>query len=227
MVLVEASENSITHARVDAWRTEQRGSVANRAVLIAIRVASSGVGRGEAVSDPFDSTQSGWSRYYVKSSPLLQRELSIFDDESFADDPVFAVVGKKRVFEILNASGSVVMTALMKGVTLSKFEYTNAEGTSAGKLKVNSVLSKKYMELALASGGAWTVVRDAGAKQTYAVLEDNVAIVKLDLTTLALQRNYAVDIAESVDLPLALGLVWAINFAHLQRIGAMGAVAAV
>ena len=47
----------------------------------------------------------------------------------------------------------------------------------------------------------------------------------MDLTTLALKRNYPVDIAESVDLPLALGLVWAINFAHLQRVGAMGAAA--
>ena len=59
------------------------------------------------------------------------------------------------------------------------------------------------------------------------MLADDVAVVTLDLTTLALQRNYAVDIADSVDLPLALGLVWAINFAHLQRLGAMGAVAAV
>ena len=179
------------------------------------------------MSDALDGREGRWRRYYVTSSPLLQRELSIFDDESFADDPVFTVAGKKRVFEILSASGSVVMTACMKGVTLSKFEYTNADGTLAGKLKVNSVLSKTYMELALAGGGAWTVVRDAGLKHTYEVLEDDVAVVKLDLTTLALQRNYAVDIAESVDLPLALGLVWAINFAHLQRIGAMGAAAAV
>ena len=59
------------------------------------------------------------------------------------------------------------------------------------------------------------------------MLADDVAVVTLDLTTLALQRNYAVDISEGVDLPLALGLVWAIDFAHLQRISAMGAVAAV
>ncbi len=178
------------------------------------------------MSDALDNTEVGWSRYYVKSSALLQRDLSIFEDESFAEEPVFAVVGKKRAAEILNASGSVVMKALMKGVTKSKIEYTNADGTPAGNLKINSVLGKKYMELALASGGAWTVVRDAGVKQGYAVLEDDMAVVKMDLTTLPLKRNYPVDIAESVDLPLALGLVWAINFAHLQRVGAMGAAAA-
>jgi hypothetical protein len=59
------------------------------------------------------------------------------------------------------------------------------------------------------------------------VVEDDVALVTMDLTTLPLKRNYPVDIAEGVDLPLALGVVWAINFAHLQRVGAMGAAAAV
>jgi hypothetical protein len=179
------------------------------------------------VSDPSESTDDGWTRYYVKSSAVLQRDLSIFDDESFGGDPVFAVVGKKREADILDASGSVVMTARMKGVTATKIEFTNADGTSAGNLKINSLLSKKYMELALAGGGVWTVVRDAGVKQSYAVLDDDAAVVTLDLTTLPLKRNYPVDIAESVDLPLALGLVWAINFAHLQRVGAMGAAAAV
>jgi hypothetical protein len=114
---------------------------------------------------------------------------------------VFSVVGKKRAAEILNASGSVVLKALMKGVTASKIEYTNADGTLAGNLKINSVLSKKYMELALAGGGAWTVVRDAGVKQSFAVLEDDVAVVKMDLTTLALKRNYPVVISEGRTSP--------------------------
>lgn len=178
------------------------------------------------MSDSLDDTEVGWSRYFVKSSALLQRALSIFEDGTFTEDPVFTVVGEKRAAEFLDASGSVVMKALRKGVTATKIEYTNADGALAGNLKINSVLSKKYMELALASGGAWTVVRDAGVKQAYAVLDDGVVVVKMDLTTLPLKRNYPVDIAESADLPLALGLVWAINFAHLQRVGAIGAAGA-
>jgi hypothetical protein len=38
--------------------------------------------------------------------------------------------------------------------------------------------------------------------------------------------NPSIDIAESVDLPLALGLVWAINFTYLQTVAAGGALAA-
>lgn len=178
------------------------------------------------MSDGVDSSEAGSKRYYAKSSALLQRDLSIFADESFAE-PVFSVVGEKRAAEIVDASGSVRMKAHMKGVTLSHFEYTDPDGALVGTLKINSVRSKKYMELTLASGGGWTVVKDAGVKQSYVVLEDGAPIVRLDLTTLALKRNYPVDIAESVDLPLALGLVWAINFAHLRKIGAAGAVAAV
>jgi hypothetical protein len=42
-----------------------------------------------------------------------------------------------------------------------------------------------------------------------------------------LKRHYAVDIADGVGLPLMLGVVWSINFAHLRKGGAAGAVAAV
>ncbi len=61
------------------------------------------------------------------------------EDESLAGDLVYAVVDEKRAAEIVDASGSAVMTALMKGATLSTFEFANADGTRAGKLKVNSV----------------------------------------------------------------------------------------
>jgi hypothetical protein len=178
------------------------------------------------MGDGVDGTEVGWTRYYAKSSPLLQRDLWVFADESFTE-PVLSVVGEKRAAEIADASGSVVMKAHMKGVTLSHFEYTDADDALAGTLKIHSALSKKYMEFTLTDGRVWTVVKDTGVKQSYAVLDDDVPIVKVNLTTLALKRNYPVDIADGVDLPLALGLVWAINFAVLRKMGAAGAVAAV
>jgi len=69
-------------------------------------------------------------------------------------------------------------------------------------------------------------VQSGALKQFYSVLEDDVPIAKLDLSTLALKKQYPVDIAESVDLPLAVGLVWAINFNHLTRVAATGGLAA-
>lgn len=82
------------------------------------------------------------------------------------------------------------------------------------------------MEFTLAGGTQWTVVQSGALKQIYSVLEVDVPIAKLDLKDLALKKKYPVDIAESADLPLVLGLVWAINFAYLRRAGAAGGVAA-
>jgi hypothetical protein len=95
-------------------------------------VIASDVERGGAKSDEVASTEAGWHRYYATSSPLLQRDLSIFEDDSLAGDPVVAVVGKKREAEILDVGGSMVMRAYMKGVTLTKIEYTNADDSLAG-----------------------------------------------------------------------------------------------
>ena len=176
------------------------------------------------MSDTSASAEPGWNRYYVKSSGLLERDLSVYRDESL-EDRMFSIVGDKKGAEISDAGGNVVMTVVVTKGFLTKVEYTNADGTSAGHLKTNSVFSKKPMELTRAGGAEWTVVKTGGLKQFYSVLENDVPIAKMDLKTLALKRKYPLDIAESVDLPLAMGLVWAINFAHLRRVSGAGAAA--
>jgi hypothetical protein len=177
------------------------------------------------MSDPDAWLEDGWNRFHVKSSGALQRDLSVYRDESF-EDQVFTIVGDKHGAEIVDASGTVVMTAVVKKAIPAKIEYTNADGTVAGNLKTNSIFSKKRLEFTLAGGAEWTIVQDGALKQLYSVLENDAPIAKLDLTDLALSKKYPVEIAESADLPLVLGLVWAINFAYLQRVGAAGGVAA-
>ena len=177
------------------------------------------------MSDPDARVEDGWNRFYVKSSGALQRDLSVYRDESF-EDQVFTIVGDKHGAEIVDASGTVVMTAVVKKAIPAKIEYTNPDGSLAGNLKTNSILSKKRLEFTLADGTEWAIVQSGALKQIYSVREDDVPIAKLDLTDLALKKKYPVDIAESADLPLVLGLVWAINFAYLQRAGAAGGVAA-
>ena len=176
------------------------------------------------MSDSGVRVEDGWNRFYVKSSGALQRDLSVYRDESF-EDQVFTIVGDKHSAQIVDAGGTVVMTAVAKGIP-AKIEYTRSDGTLAGKLKTNSILSKKRLEFTLADGTEWAVIQSGALKKIYSVLEDDVPIAKLDLTDLALKKQYPVDIAESVDLPLALGLVWAINFNYLQTVAAGGGLAA-
>ena len=177
------------------------------------------------MSDPDARVEDGWNRFYVNSSGALQRDLSVYRDES-CEDQVFTIVGDTHGAEIVDASGTVVMTAVVKRAIPAKIAYTNPDGSLAGNLKTNSILSKKRIEFTLADGTEWAIVQSGALKQIYSVLESDVPIAKLDLTDLALKKKYPVDIAESADLPLVLGLVWAINFAYLQRVGAAGGVAA-
>ena len=177
------------------------------------------------MSDPDARVEDGWTRFYVKSSGALQRDLSVYRDDSF-EDQVFTIVGDFHGAEILNAHGTVVMTAVVKKALGPTIEYTNADGAVAGSLKTHSRFSKKPLQFTLAGGTQWTVVQSGALKQIYSVLENDVPVVKLDLTDLALKKKYPIDIAEGVDLPLALGLTWAINFAYLQRVSAAGGIAA-
>lgn len=93
-------------------------------------------------------------------------------------------------------------------------------------MKKNSILNKKHMEVTLADGTEWTVVKSGRLQQLCSVLDNDVPVVRADFTTLPLKHRYPVEIADGVDVPLAVGLVWAINFAHLQRISGAGAAAA-
>jgi len=177
------------------------------------------------MSDSDASAEAGWNRCFVKSSGIRQRDLSVYRDESLTD-LMFSVVGDKHGAEVASADGTVVMTATVKKAMLAKVEYTNADGTVAATMKRNSILNKKHMEVTLADGAEWTVVKAGGLQQLYSVLESDVPIVRADLKTLPLKHRYPVDIGESVDVPLAVGLMWAINFAHLQRVAGAGAAAA-
>ena len=178
-----------------------------------------------AMSEPAGQLEDGWNRFYVTSSGILQRDASVYRDESL-ENQMFAMVGDKGGVEITDAGGTVVMTAVVTKGFLTKVAYTSADGAAAADLKTNSVFTTKHMEFTLASGAEWVVVKSGALKQIYTVLEDDEPIARMDLRTLPLKYRYPVDIAEAVDLSLAMGLVWAINFSHLRRVAAAGAGAA-
>lgn len=171
------------------------------------------------MSKTVESPEDGWNRFYVKSSGLLQRDVSVYRDESL-EEQLFAMVGDKHGVEVSEADGRVVMTAVITRGFLKKVVFTGADGAKAADLKTNSVFRKKHMELTLASGAEWVVEKSGGLKQIYTALQDEQPIAKMDLRDLPLKHRYLVDIAEVVDLPLAMGLVWAVNISHLRRVAA-------
>jgi hypothetical protein len=94
---------------------------------------------------------------------------SVYRHESF-EDQIFTVVGDKHRAEIVDAGGTVVMTAVAKGLA-AKIEYTDADGTLAGTLKANAISSKKRLEFTLADGTEWAVIQSGALRQIYSVLE--------------------------------------------------------
>ena len=178
------------------------------------------------MSDSGEGAADGWTRLFVKSTGILQLDLSVYRDGAF-EHQMFSVVGDKHGAKVMDAAGTVVLTAVVEKAFLAKVEFTNAEGTVVARLNANSVFKKQYMEITLASGVEWIVARSGGLKQFYTVLENDVPVAKLDLKTLPLKYQYPIDIAEGVDPSLAVGLAWVINFSHLRRVaGGAGAVAA-
>jgi hypothetical protein len=180
---------------------------------------------GTTMGETAEGPEDGWNRFYVKSSGIMQRDASVYRDESLAD-LAFNMVGDKGGVEITDADGTVVMTAVVTKGFLTNVVYTSGDGAKVADLKTNSVFNKKHMKFTLASGAEWVVVKAGSLSQVYTVLEHDGPIARMDLKDLPLKHRYPVDVAEVVDLPLAMGLVWAINFSHLRRVAAGAGAAA-
>ncbi len=174
------------------------------------------------MNEPGASSSDGWIRFHVRSSGVLQHDLSVSRDESFENE-VFSVAGDKHGAKILDADGVVVMTAVVTKALLARVEYLDSNGAVVARLERNSVFNKKHMELTLAGAVEWIVVKSGRLKQFYSVFQNETPLAKMDLKTLPLKHHYPIEIAEGVDLPLAVGLVWAINFSHLRRVAGAGA----
>ncbi len=180
------------------------------------------------MSNQKTNVEDGWSRYYVKSSGALTRDISVFSDDEFQDQ-IYKVDGKmfKKTAKIFDAMDTVILKAETTKTVPMKVKYTNTDGVLVANLDADSPLKKKYMTIGLVGGDEWVVEGDH-ANQNYTVFEDGKPIVKMRLGSLLSHKRFSVDISDGVDTPLVIGVAWALNLAILQRIaGAGGAIAAV
>ena len=126
----------------------------------------------------------------------------------------------------MDATGAVVLKAGIIKTAPIKVEYTKTDGTLVADLVADSPLKKKYMVISLAGGDEW-VLKGDHAKKAYSILKDENPIIQMDLESLLLHKRFTIDIADGVDIPLAISVAWALNLAVLHRTaGAGGAIAA-
>jgi uncharacterized protein YxjI len=177
------------------------------------------------MSNSNTNVEDGWNRYYVKSSGALTRDIAVFSDETLSDQ-LYKVDGKmfKKNAAIVDAMGTVVLKAVLKTIPF-QVEFTDIDGNLVANLNADSPLKKKYMAISLAGGDEW-VLEGEQAKKAYTIIEGEEPIVRMDLKSLPLHKEFTVDVADGVDVPLAVGVAWALNLAVLQRIAAVGGATA-
>lgn len=178
------------------------------------------------MSKPNTNVEDGWNRYYIKSSGALTRDITVFRDEAF-EDKLYKVDGKmfKKNAAIVDAMGTVVLKAELKTIPF-QVEFTDTDGNLVANLNADSPLKNKYMSISIASGDEW-VLQGEKTKKDYTIIEGEEPIVRMNLNSLLLHKEFTLDVAEGVDIPLAIGVAWALNLAVLQRVaGIGGAVAA-
>lgn len=172
-------------------------------------------------TDTIDGPKKGWNRYYVKSSGALTRDISVFSDDTYKNQ-LYKVDGKmfKKNAAIVDAKGTVILKTVLKTVPF-QVEFTDNDGTPVAKLDADSVLKKKYMAISIEGGGEWVLEGDQ-AKKAFTILEGENPIVQMDLESLLLHKRFSIDITDGVDIPLAIGVAWALNLAVLQRTASAG-----
>ncbi len=152
-------------------------------------------------------------RFLVKSKIGLGRDFTVYDDED-ATNKVFyidAKIGLGSKAEIKNADNQVIYTAKGKVINIPRrMEYFATDGTSVAKLNAHFSPIKSRLTMKLADGKIWELEGNL-IEKNYQVKEGDKIIINMDQKWLTIRDKYYVEIADGIDMALALGLIWAVD----------------
>jgi uncharacterized protein YxjI len=152
-------------------------------------------------------------RYLVKSKIGLGRDFTVYDDDE-ATNKVFRIdakVGLGTKAEILDANDIVIYTAKGKVINIPRhMDYLNPKGEIVAKATAHFSPIKSHITMELANGKKWELTGNF-IEKNYQVKEGDKVIIEMNQKWMTLRDKYFVEIAENVDLPLALGLIWAVD----------------
>ena len=155
----------------------------------------------------------GMKRYLVKSVLGIGRDFSVFSDEE-ANNKVFGIdakMGFGTKANINDASGNVLYIAKGKVINFPRtMEYIRPDGRVAAKVKAEFSPIKQRLTMKLDDGHTWELAGNFVGKN-YIVVSGDKKIIEINQKWLTVRDKYFVEIAEDVDVALALGLVWAVD----------------
>jgi uncharacterized protein YxjI len=147
----------------------------------------------------------GFSRFLMKSKFGAGRDFLVLDPDT--EEQRYLVDGKlgpRPKAEVLDAAGTVLYIP-------KKMAISDASGTEVALLKAKAFsLVKDRMDMQMASGEPWHVEGKLMEKN-YTVTSGGREVVRISQKWLTMRDKYAIEIADGIDVGLALAVVWAID----------------
>lgn len=158
-------------------------------------------------------SKANMKRYLVKSKLGIGRDFSVYDDEEAKNKVYYidAKMGLGTKAEIQSADGTLIYKAKGKALNIPrKMEYFAPDGTVVAKVVAHFSPIKSRLTMELVDGKKWELSGNFFGKN-YTVKEGDKTIIDINQKWLTIRDRYFADIAEDVDVPLALGLIWAVD----------------
>jgi uncharacterized protein YxjI len=149
----------------------------------------------------------------VKSKIGLGRDFTVYDDEE-ATHKVFRIdakVGLGSKAEIMDANDKIIYTAKGKIINIPRhMDYSSPDGVHVAKAIAHFSPIKSHITMEFADGKKWELNGNF-IEKNYLVKEGDKVIIEMNQKWLAIRDKYFVEIATDVDVPIALGLIWAVD----------------
>lgn len=156
---------------------------------------------------------SGWSRYLVKSKFGAGRDFAVLDPTS--EEQVFFVDGKmgaRPKADVLDAANQILYSVTGRVLGIPKhMTIADAAGTEVASLRAKAFSPiKTRMTLEVASGDPWTL-EGSFIEKNYSVSAGGRPVVQITQKWVTVRDSYTLDVAEGVDVGLALAILWAVD----------------
>jgi uncharacterized protein YxjI len=153
------------------------------------------------------------NRFLVKSKLGIGRDFSVYDDEEATHKVYFidAKIGFGTKAEIKNIEGLVLYTVKGKVINIPRrMEFFTPDGRVAAQVVAHFSPIKQRLIMELANGKKWELSGNIVGK-SYAVVEGEKKVIEINQKWITIRDKYFAEIADDVDVPLALGLIWAVD----------------
>ena len=155
----------------------------------------------------------GFRRFLMKSAFGAGRDFQVLDPDT--EERVYLVDGKlgaRPKAEVLDAGGTCLYA--VRGQLLGipkKMAITDASGAEVATLRAKAFsVVKDKMDLQMVSGEPWHV-EGSLIEKNYTVTSGGRDVVRITQKWLTVRDKYTVDVADDVEVGLALAVVWAID----------------